>query len=42
MNGHARIRPGGTRGLGAAHHALLGSAAWKDAGHSPVPVVLVK
>ncbi|MCC6213147.1 MAG: universal stress protein [Burkholderiales bacterium] len=32
----------GTRGLGAAHHALVGSVALKAAAHSAVPVVLVK
>lgn len=32
----------GTRGLGAAHHALVGSVALKVAAHAPVPVVLVK
>ena len=31
----------GTRGLGAVSHALLGSVAFKVAGMSPVPVVLV-
>jgi nucleotide-binding universal stress UspA family protein len=31
----------GTRGLGAAHHALLGSVALKVAELSPVPVALV-
>jgi nucleotide-binding universal stress UspA family protein len=31
----------GTRGLGAAHHALVGSVALKSAVASPVPVVLV-
>lgn len=31
----------GTRGLGAAHHALLGSVALKVAEHAPVPVALV-
>ena len=31
----------GTRGLGAAHHALVGSAALKAAVASPVPVLLV-
>lgn len=32
----------GTRGLGAAHHALIGSVALKVAAHSAVPVALVK
>ncbi len=32
----------GTRGLGAAHHALVGSVALKAAAHAAVPVVLVK
>lgn len=32
----------GTRGRGAAHHALVGSVALKAAANSPVPVVLVK
>jgi nucleotide-binding universal stress UspA family protein len=32
----------GTRGLGAAHHALIGSVALKVAAHAPVPVALVK
>jgi len=31
----------GTRGLGAAHHALVGSVALKSAAASPVPVLLV-
>jgi len=31
----------GTRGLGAAHHALIGSVALKAAALSPVPVLLV-
>jgi len=31
----------GTRGLGAAHHALVGSVALKAAVASPVPVLLV-
>lgn len=31
----------GTRGLGAVHHALIGSVAMKVAQASPVPVVLV-
>lgn len=31
----------GTRGLGAAHHALVGSVALKAAASSPVPVLLV-
>jgi nucleotide-binding universal stress UspA family protein len=31
----------GTRGLGAAHHALIGSVALKSAAASPVPVLLV-
>jgi nucleotide-binding universal stress UspA family protein len=31
----------GTRGLGAAHHALIGSVALKSAALSPVPVLLV-
>jgi nucleotide-binding universal stress UspA family protein len=31
----------GTRGLGAAHHALVGSIALKAAASSPVPVMLV-
>ena len=31
----------GTRGLGAVHHALIGSVALKVALASPVPVVLV-
>ncbi|HEX6267176.1 MAG TPA: universal stress protein [Burkholderiales bacterium] len=31
----------GTRGLGAAHHALVGSVALKAAALSPVPVLLV-
>lgn len=31
----------GTRGLGAAHHALVGSVALKAAVLSPVPVLLV-
>lgn len=31
-----------TRGLGAAHHALIGSVALKVAAHAGVPVVLVK
>jgi nucleotide-binding universal stress UspA family protein len=31
----------GTRGLGATHHALIGSVALKSAALSPVPVVLV-
>ena len=31
----------GTRGLGAAHHALIGSVALKAAAHAPVPVLLV-
>jgi nucleotide-binding universal stress UspA family protein len=32
----------GTRGLGAAHHALFGSVALKVAAHAAVPVALVK
>jgi nucleotide-binding universal stress UspA family protein len=32
----------GTRGLGAAHHALIGSVALKAAAHAPVPVMLVR
>ena len=32
----------GTRGLGAAHHALIGSVALKAAAHAPVPVALVR
>ena len=32
----------GTRGKGAAHHALVGSVALKVAAASPVPVLLVK
>jgi nucleotide-binding universal stress UspA family protein len=32
----------GTRGLGAAHHALIGSVALKVVAHAAVPVVLVK
>lgn len=32
----------GTRGLGAAHHALIGSVALKVAAHAEVPVVLVR
>jgi nucleotide-binding universal stress UspA family protein len=32
----------GTRGLGAAHHALVGSVALKVAAASPVPVLLVR
>jgi nucleotide-binding universal stress UspA family protein len=32
----------GTRGLGAAHHALVGSIALKAAASSPVPVMLVR
>lgn len=32
----------GTRGLGAAHHALIGSVALKVAAHASVPVMLVK
>lgn len=32
----------GTRGRGAAHHALVGSVALKVAAASPVPVLLVK
>jgi len=32
----------GTRGLGAAHHALVGSVASKAAAHAAVPVVLVR
>jgi nucleotide-binding universal stress UspA family protein len=32
----------GTRGLGAAHHALIGSVALKVAAHAAMPVVLVK
>jgi len=31
----------GTRGLGAAHHALLGSVALKAVAASGVPVMLV-
>jgi nucleotide-binding universal stress UspA family protein len=31
----------GTRGLGAAHHALIGSVALKSAALSPVPLLLV-
>ncbi len=31
----------GTRGLGAVHHALIGSVALKVAQASPVPMVLV-
>jgi nucleotide-binding universal stress UspA family protein len=31
----------GTRGLGAAHHALIGSVALKATALSPVPVLLV-
>jgi nucleotide-binding universal stress UspA family protein len=31
----------GTRGLGAVHHALIGSTALKVAHASPVPVALV-
>ena len=31
----------GTRGLGATHHALLGSVALKAAAHAAVPVLLV-
>jgi nucleotide-binding universal stress UspA family protein len=31
----------GTRGLGAAHHAIVGSVALKVAASSPVPVLLV-
>lgn len=32
----------GTRGLGAAHHALIGSVALKVAAHAAVPVVMIK
>lgn len=32
----------GTRGLGAAHHALVGSVALKAAAHAAMPVILVK
>ncbi len=32
----------GTRGLGAAHHALVGSVALKVAAASPLPVLLVR
>lgn len=32
----------GTRGMGAAHHALVGSVALKVAAHAAMPVVLVK
>ena len=32
----------GTRGLGAAHHTLVGSVALKVAAHAAVPVLLVK
>jgi nucleotide-binding universal stress UspA family protein len=32
----------GTRGLGAAHHAFIGSVALKVAAHAAMPVVLVK
>jgi nucleotide-binding universal stress UspA family protein len=32
----------GTRGMGAAHHALVGSVALKVAAASPLPVLLVK
>ncbi|TAK84438.1 MAG: universal stress protein [Betaproteobacteria bacterium] len=32
----------GTRGLGAAHHALVGSVALKAAALSAVPVLLVR
>lgn len=32
----------GTRGLGAAHHAFIGSVALKAAAHCAVPVVLAK
>jgi nucleotide-binding universal stress UspA family protein len=32
----------GTRGLGAAHHAFIGSVALKVAAHAAAPVVLVK
>lgn len=32
----------GTRGLGAAHHAFVGSVALKVAAHAAVPVLLVK
>ena len=31
----------GTRGLGAAHHALIGSVALKAAAHAAMPVILV-
>jgi nucleotide-binding universal stress UspA family protein len=32
----------GTRRLGAAHHAFIGSVALKVAANAPVPAVLVK
>jgi nucleotide-binding universal stress UspA family protein len=32
----------GTRGLGAAHHAFIGSVALKVAAHAAVPAVLAK
>jgi nucleotide-binding universal stress UspA family protein len=32
----------GTRGLGAAHHALIGSVALKAASLATVPVLLVR
>ena len=32
----------GTRGLGAAHHAFVGSVALKAAAHAAMPVMLVK
>jgi nucleotide-binding universal stress UspA family protein len=32
----------GTRGLGAAHYALIGSVALKVAAHAAMPVILVR
>jgi nucleotide-binding universal stress UspA family protein len=32
----------GTRGLGAAHHALIGSVALKAAAHAAVPVLVMR
>ncbi len=39
---HCELLVLGTRGLGAAHHALIGSVALKAAAHAPMPVMLVK
>ena len=38
---HCEMLVLGTRGLGAAHHALIGSVALKAAAHAAMPVMLV-